>query len=176
MSFPIVKIDRTTAQEWLPLLMNRGIFTRYHELSSKEEILEQKKVELGVKSLTLTQEREILSEVGEYKTNRFVIKDYGSYSVGFDAKIYIDFLTETEQKIEDELLRDEYEQSKIYEALRQIKLYKLGHKLAMIILSEAYRQRKYEELTITKEMILTYLGYDSSEKQNLNLSYMNGDR
>ena len=34
----------------------------------------------------------------------------------------------------------------------------------MIILSEAYRQRKYEELTISKQTILSYLGYNANEK------------
>ena len=162
-TFPIVKIDRTTAQEWLPMLMNRGIFTRYHELINKEEILNKAKGELGVESLTPVQEREVLALIGEYKTNRFVVKDYGQYAIGFDAKMYLDFLNETEEKIENELLWDTYEKSKIHEALRQVRLYKLGHKLSMIVLAEAYRQRKYEELTISKETILGYLDFQSEE-------------
>jgi len=162
-TFPIVKIDRTTAQEWLPMLMNRGIFTRYNKLPSKEDILSKAKDELGVESLTPAQEREVLASAGEYKTNRFVVKDYGQYAIGFDAKMYIDFLNETEENIENELLRDKYEKSRIHEALRQVRLYKLGHKLSVIILAEAYRQRKFEELTISKETILGYLDFQSEE-------------
>jgi hypothetical protein len=75
-TFPIVKIDRTTAQEWLPMLMNRGIFTRYNELPSKEEIIKNATNELGVDALTPAQEREVLASAGEYNTNRFVVKDY----------------------------------------------------------------------------------------------------
>jgi len=58
-TFPIVKIDRTTAQEWLPMLMNRGIFTRYQKLINKEDILNKAKGEMGVESLTPDQEREV---------------------------------------------------------------------------------------------------------------------
>ena len=47
MNFPLVKIDRTTAQEWLPILINKGIFTRYHELPTMESVLENKRAELG---------------------------------------------------------------------------------------------------------------------------------
>ncbi len=49
-------------------------------------------------------------------------------------------------------------------ALERIRLYKLAHKVALIILSEAYIQRKYEELEITKEKIINYLGLDANDK------------
>lgn len=163
--FPIVKIDRTTAQEFLPIFMHRGIFSNYHLLPDRDDMLEKRKKELGVEALTLEQEREVLSQAGQYKTPKYVVKDYGDYSIGFSAKMYIDLLEETETEIKGELLKDNYTKAKIKEALQQIKLYKLAHKLAMIILSEAYRQRKYEELVIPKQLILDYLGYCSGEKQ-----------
>ena len=127
--------------------------------------LENGKKELGVEELSLEQEREVLSQVGQYKTPKYVVKDYGDYSIGFSVKIYIDLLEETETEIKGELLKDNYTKAKIKESLQQIKLYKLAHTLAMIILSEAYRQRKYEELVISKQLILDYLGYGSGEKQ-----------
>jgi len=160
MNFPLVKIDRTTAQEWLPILINKGIFTRYHELPTMESVLENKRAELGVSSLDPYVERQALAEAGEYRTKRFVFRDYGHYAVGFDIKMYAEFLNEAEAYVEDLL-----DPGNVDEALKQIHLYKLGHKLAMIILSEAYRQRKYEELTISKADILRYLGYDSISKQ-----------
>ena len=160
MNFPIVKIDRTTAQEWLPILINKGIFKRYYELPTLDDVLENKRADLGVSSLDPSQEREALSAAGEYRTKRFVFKDYGNYAIGFDIKMYSEFLNEAEAYVQDQL-----DPSKIEVALREIHLYKLGHKLSMIILSEAYKQRKYEELTITKQEILEYLGYDSASKQ-----------
>jgi len=159
MNFPIVKIDRTTAQEWLPLLINKGIFAKYHELPTMESVLENKRAELGVSSLDPAMERQALAEAGEYRTKRFVFRDYGHYAVGFDIKMYSEFLNEAEAYVQDQL-----DPSKIEAALREIHLYKLGHKLSMIILSEAYKQRKYEELTITKQTILEYLGYDAGSK------------
>ena len=164
-TFPIVKVDRTTAQEFLPILMNRGIFSNYHLLPMKSEILEQKMNELGVEELTEAQERDALSTAGQYKTGNYAVKDYGDYAIGFSAKMYIDFLEQTEDEIRDEFLKDNYTKARIEAALQEIKLYKLAHKLSMIILSEAYRQRKFEELVIPKRLIMDYLGYTSNEKQ-----------
>ena len=52
----------------------------------------------------------------------------------------------------------------VEKALKRIRLYKLAHKVALIILSEAYLQRKFEEVEISKERILEYLGLDTSDK------------
>ena len=97
MQYPIVKIDRTTAQEWLPIIMNRGIFSKYKELPDKQTILNDYKTDLGVNDLTPEQERQALSNANIYKATRYVIRDYGSYAIGFDIKMYQDFLNETEK-------------------------------------------------------------------------------
>ena len=39
--FPIVKIDRTTGQEMLPLLMQKGIFSDFQNLPFRDEILKE---------------------------------------------------------------------------------------------------------------------------------------
>ena len=160
----LVKIDRTTAQEWLPMLINKGLFNRFNDLPTRQEILDNAKRELGVEKLTPSQERQALAAVGEYKTSNWVVRDYGSYSIGFDIKMHYESLLDAEKKFEDELTMDRYEREQIEQTLARIRLYKLGHRLAMVILSEAYRQRKYEELTITKQTILSYLGYNAEEK------------
>jgi hypothetical protein len=78
--------------------------------------------------------------------------------------MYQDYLND----IEGEILQKPFEEETLERALRQVHLYKLAHKIAMIILSEAYRQRKYEELTIDKQTILSYLGYSPDDKQMYN--------
>jgi len=163
-SYPIVKIDRTTIAEILPIFMNKGIFTNYNALPEKAGLIKNECQRLEVDKLTAEQKRELLSNVERYKSNNYVVRDYGNYAIGFSAKMYIDYLEETETSIEDELLRNEYTEEKINSALDKIKLYKLAHKLAMIILSEAYQQRRLEGVYITKQKILDYLGYSTSEK------------
>ena len=163
-SYPSVKIDRTTLAEILPIFMNKGIFTNYKALPEKAGLINNECLILGVSELTIEQERELLSDVGMYKGNNYVVRDYGDYAIAFCAKMYIDYLEETEIKIEDELLRNEYAEEKIHSALEKIKLYKLGHKLALVILCEAYQQKRLQGVYITKQKILDYLGYSSSEK------------
>lgn len=163
-SFPIVKIDRTTVTEILPIFMNKGIFTNYKALPEKAGLIKNECRKLGVDRLSNEQLRTLLSNAGMYKTNRYVVRDYGNYVIAFSAKMYIEYLEETETKIEDELLRSEYTEERINSALDKIKLYKLAHKISMIILSEAYQQRSLQGVYITKEKILDYLDYSSTEK------------
>ena len=146
--FSIVKMDRTTAQEVLPIFINKGIFSKYDSLRSKEEILEDKKKELGVESLTPEQTREALTRAGKYRTKDHVVRDYGNYAIGFSSNLYSD-----------------YKDDNLEGALEKIRLHKLGHKIAVIILSEAYRQGIYDGLVIPKVDLLKYLGYSSVEKQ-----------
>jgi hypothetical protein len=157
----LVKIDRTTAQDWLPILINKGLFSDYKNLSTRDEILQNAIIELGVEELTPAQEREALTTIGEYKTDRFIVRDYGRYSIGFDIKMHEESLIALEKKVTDDI--DDADRLQI--ALSRISLYKLGHKLAMVILSEIYCQRTFKELRITKQTILSYLGYKSHEKQ-----------
>jgi hypothetical protein len=143
--YPIVKIDRTTAQEMLPIFMNRGIFSNYDALPTKEELLGKVKLSMGKDKLTPEEERCILFNEGRYRTKNYIIRDYGKYVIGFGLNF---LMNEAEE-----------------EALERLSLYKLGHRLATIILSEVYSQRKFEDVVITKERILELLGFSSYEKQ-----------
>jgi len=163
-SYPIVKLDRTTVAEILPIFMHKGIFTNCKALPEKAGLILNECNRLNVCDLNENQERELLTNARMYKTNNYVVRDYGDYAIAFCAKMYIDYLEETEIRIEDELLRNEYTEEKINSALDKIKLYKLAHKLSMIILSEAYQQRSLQGVYITKQKILDYLGYSSYEK------------
>ena len=161
--FPVVKIDRATMQELLPLLVHKGIFSNYSTLPEKAELLENAKKDLCVNELSAEQEREILCKAGEYKTNNYVVRDYGDYAIGFTARLFIDRLEEAEEICKNKLYTDE-DKRNIEKALSKIKVYKLAHKIALIILSEAYNQGKFEELIISKQKILEYLNYSSDDK------------
>ncbi|MEB2296488.1 MAG: hypothetical protein OZ930_08205 [Ignavibacteria bacterium] len=142
-TFPIVKIDRTTITELLPVFINKGIFAKYDGLPERADLLDQLKINLGVAELTAEQEREYLAQIGEYKTDKFVVRDYGNYLIKFTLNTY-------KGNLEDDLQR--------------VRLNKLGHRVAMVILSEVYHQRKWTDLEIPKERILEYLGYSSADK------------
>jgi len=142
-TFPIVKIDRTTITEILPIFINKGIFSNYEGLPERADLLNKYKEELGVPALTKEQERECLSKVGEYKTNKYVVRDYGSYLIAFTLNAY-------NGNLSDDLLR--------------VRLNKLGHKIAVLILSEVYSQRKWTDLEISKQKIVECLGFTSGDK------------
>ena len=112
-------IDRTSLGELLPIFMNRGIFTNYKALPEKAGLIDCECNRLGIAELPLEQERELLSEIGTYKTNNYVVRDYGDYAIAFCSKMYIDYLEESESRIEDELLRNEYTEEKIHNALEK---------------------------------------------------------
>jgi hypothetical protein len=143
--FPIVKIDRTTGQEMLPLLIQKGIFSGFQVVPTKEEILAAECSRLGTQELTEEQKLHALRSAGKYRTRNFVVRNYGNYEIGFGIANFT----------------DEHLQS----ALERISLHKLGLKLAQIILAEVYAQRKTVDLVISKDRILEYLGYSSYEKQ-----------
>lgn len=161
----IVKIDRTTMQEYLPMLTNRGVFSNYNNLPMKDEILAKEKERLSVDKLTEKEEREILTKVGYYKTKAYVVRDYGDYVIGFSAKMYLDNLNNTEMDLKEEVLKDQYGEAKIQEALSKINTYKLAHKLSIIILGEVHKQKKHEGIIISKKTLVDALGYETSEKQ-----------
>ena len=143
-TYPIVKIDRTTITEILPIFINKGIFSNYEDLPERADLLNKCKEELGVPVLTKEQERECLSAQREYKTNKYVVRDYGNYLIAFSLNAY---------------------NGNLNDDLQRVRLNKLGHKIAMLILSEVYNQRKWTDLEIPKIKILEYLGYSSGEKQ-----------
>jgi len=166
--FPIVKIDRATAQDFLPIFINKGIFSNYTSIPTKENILKKAMKKSNKTSLSFNEEREILAKAGEYKTPGYVMRDYGDYAIGFSSKLYIDYLKKSEEELKQawktpSIIEDE--NKTIKEALERIKLYKLGHKLAYITLAEAYAQKKLKGLIIPKEKIINYLGYTPEKKQ-----------
>lgn len=167
-AYPILKIDRITEQDLLRILRHKGIFNRYSDLNTKEEILQSEKTRLNKEKLSFEEERRALKNEKEYRLNYFVVRDYGDYAIGFSCNLYEDFLFELEEG-----LRDIQKQpflfsnmnSDIENALRAIKLYRMGEKLARIILAEVYIQKKCKRLVIPKDRIRWFLGYDSSERQ-----------
>ena len=141
--FPIVKIDRTTITELLPIFINKGLFAKYDDLPERADLLDQLKLDLGVSELTIGQEREYLTQIGEYRTNEFVVRDYGNYLIKFTLNTH---------------------KGNLKDDLQRVRLNKLGHRIAMVILSEVYYQRKWTDLEIPKERILEYLGYSTGSK------------
>jgi len=142
-TYPIVKIDATVVKEVLPIFINKGIFSNYDDLPERADLLKKYQEELGIQSLTKEQVREYLSQIGEYKTNNYVVRDYGSYLIAFSLNAY---------------------QGNLNDDLQRVRLNKLGHKIAMIILSEVYNQRKWSELVISKHAIIDYLGFSTNDK------------
>lgn len=148
-TFPIVKIDRATGQEMLPLFLQKGIFSNYKALPTKEELLEKAKCEMGIETFTKAQEHNILKSERVYRTKNYIVRNFGNYEVGFGLSF----------------LMNNYNDGQLDEALGRVSLYKLGHRLASIILAEVYIQGKTTDLVISKEKLLKYLGYSSNEKQ-----------
>src|ERR1017187_324994 len=148
-TFPIVKIDRATGQEMLPLFLQKGIFSNYKALPTKEELLDKAKLEMGVETFTKAQEHNILKSERVYRTKNYIVRNFGNYEVGFGLSF----------------LMNNYNDDQLDEALGRVSLYKLGHRLASIILAEVYIQGKTTDLVISKEKLLKYLGYSSNEKQ-----------
>jgi hypothetical protein len=142
-TYPIVKIDRATTTEILPIFINKGIFSKYDDLPEKADLLNKLKEDLNVTELTTEQEREYLSAIGEYKTDKYVVRDYGKYLIAFSLNAY---------------------QGNLNDDLQRVRLNKLGHSIAMLILSEVYYQRKWDALEIPKLKILESLGYTSNDK------------
>ena len=142
-TYPIVKIDRTTATELLPVFINKGIFSNYDGLPEKADLLTHLKKEVNSDELNEGQIREYLSQVGEYKTKNYVVRDYGNYLIAFSLNAY---------------------EGNLSDGLKRARLNKLGHKIAILILSEVYYHRKWEELVIPKQRILEFLGYSSDDK------------
>lgn len=168
LSYPIVNMDRTTAQDILPMFLNKGIFKNYNTLSSRDEIIDSEKKSLNKTELTFQEERGALTRVGEYKSGGHVIRDYGRYAIGFPSKLYIDYVEKTEDELKHELLTPTLfpdMNRNIEEALKKIKLYKIAHKLAFAILAEAHSQKRLKELVIPKKRLVELLGYTADNKQ-----------
>lgn len=164
----IVKLDRTTVQEFLPLLTQRGIFSKYDNLPKGEDILAKEKKRLGIDQLTLEQERLVLTKTGKYRSNAYVFRDYGDYVIAFSAKLYLENLMKTEEELKDEVMLKKYGEKRIAKALERINTYKLAHKLAIIILGEVYIQNKHEQLVIPKQRLIELLGYKTTDKSIYN--------
>lgn len=143
--FPIVKIDRTTGQEMLPLLIQKGIFSGYQDIPTKEEIIERECLRTGVSELSDNQKAQVLKAAGKYRTKNYIVRNYGNYQVGLSIA--------------------NFSEDQLPYAMGRVSLNKLGLKLAQIILAEVYSQRKTVDIEISKERVLNYLGYSSYEKQ-----------
>jgi len=152
--YPIVKIDRTTTQDILPMLLQQGIFSNYNKHTTRNEIIEKKKRRLRKTELTFQEERKALSRAKIYQNSRSVIRDYHEYCIIFPVSDYFDHLKKRVRT-----------GSKTKKILKEMKLYRLAHRLAYAILSEVYIQRTYTRIVIPKEKLIAhYLGYNTSEK------------
>ena len=166
--YPIVKIDRTTEQDLLPIFLQKKIFTNYSNLLTEEDLIELEKKRLNKNNLSFEEERAVLSRAGEYKSGNWVIRDYGNYAIGFSCMLYLDYIQQAEK-----ILREVQKQpclyddmnKKIEEQLKRVSLYRMAQRLARLTLSEVYTQRKTKELTISKGELREKLGYSPDEKQ-----------
>lgn len=141
-SFPIVKIDRTTAQDLLSIFAEKAIFSGCNNLPMKENILEKEKLKLNKTDLSYHEQRNALAKAKRYKDGHWVISDYGDKAIGFDMRLYQDFIKETENQIGNQLspYSNEYdEQAEM--AIKRVRLFVLAHKLAYIILAEVFSQK-----------------------------------
>jgi hypothetical protein len=161
---PIVKIDYTTSKDFLPIFMNKKIFSNPKILPTKDDLLNIVKEKIGRERLTLQEEREILSGQ-EYVDNGFVFRDYGKYVIGFDMLTFSrEFLDLTENQLQKDLNNGYLFPEDIQESIKRIRLYKLSHKIAYIVLSEVYLQKSCS-IILPKETIIYNLGYTTKDKQ-----------
>ena len=155
--YPIVKIDRMTAQELLPLLHQKGLFSKASDLPHREHLLEEEAQKRCVEKLDKEAEREFLGNVGLYRTDSYVVRDFGDYTIAFNATAYINSVTNTEWSF------DSTSMDIVQKGLSKIHLSTMSHKVAMLILSEAASQQKFTDVFISKANILNYLGYTSED-------------
>jgi len=166
--YPIVKMDRATEQDLLPLLLNKSIFTNYFSLPTKEEIIEQERKRLNKEDLDFEEKRAALTRAKEYRQDGYVTRDYGNYVIGFSCQLYLGYIKAHEEKLEDAQnephLYPEVVQE-IQQGLENIRLYRMAHRLAHIILAQVYIQKRLKSLVISKGDIVRFLGCSPNEKQ-----------
>ncbi len=163
------KIDRTTAQDLLPKLMSRKLFSNYNDMPWKIDILDEAKKKLGKDNLTYLEERTALTEAREYKNNQFVIRDYGNYAIGFSVRAYIDGIEKEEERLKRQLTfpnkDNDMPEENIRKILEEITVYKTSFSLSYFVLCEVSKQRCLKGLTIPKEDFVKALGYTTEDKQ-----------
>lgn len=166
--FPVVKIDRVTEQDLLPILLNKSIFTNYSGLPTKEEVLERERIRLNKEELDFGETRAVLTKAREYRDGIYVVRDYGDHVIGFSCQLYLDYIKAGEDELEDKLRQPHLFPEvikKIERGLESIRLYRLAWKIAHVVLTEVYTQRKLRGLVIPKERMLRLLGYTPNEKR-----------
>jgi len=166
--YPIAKIDRVTGQDLLPILLQKSIFTNYSDLQTKEEIIEQERIRLNKERLDFEEQRAALTRAREYRQGVYVTRDYGNFVIGFSCKLYLGCIKEHEDTLTEALKQPQLfpeVMEEIERGLESIRLYRLAHKIAHIVLTEVYRQRKIKGLVIPKEQMIRLLGYEPNEKQ-----------
>jgi len=177
--YPIVKIDRVTEQDLLPLLLHKDIFKNYSNLPTREALIEAEQKRLQKTVLSFDEERAALKRAGEYRWGDVVVRDYGDHAIGFSGRLYLDYIQQTEnllRKLQQEPSLYEEDNKKIEEGLRQVSLYRMAHRLAHLTLSQVYTQKKVKGLTIQKEDIIKFLGHTPKDKkvyQDIKESYRN---
>lgn len=170
--YPIVKIDRTTEQDLLPLVLHKGIFKNYLSLPTRETLIASEQRRLNKIDLSFDEERAILTKTGQYRWGNAVVRDYGDHAIGFSSQLYLDYIKQAEEilkKAKKDAQKEPYlydeENKKIEAGLRQVSLYRMAHRLAHLTLAQVYSQRKATDLIIQKEDIIKWLGHTPEEKQ-----------
>lgn len=168
--YPIVKMDRQTLHGLLPAMMNKGIFTNATQLPTRTDILEQERKRLNLRSADDLDKKQIRQALTgkEYRDGEYIFRDYGDNAVGFSSRLYIDYIKQTEEDLRQELLSPHLfpdMDKNIRGALEKIRLYKLGHSIALTLLSQVFVQKKFKGLVIMKQELLASLGKDTEDKQ-----------
>lgn len=160
--FPVVMMDATTHRSLLEPLKEKNIFNdRTKDLPKYNELIAAESGKLGRK-LSFTEERSLLTNTSQYIKDHYVIRDYGSYAIGFSTQVYIEKILDLERllkgkDVEPDLF-DQYTEE-INKGLEQIHFWKHGYQIAKAILAEVAIQKSLK-IEISKERLLQYLDID----------------
>jgi len=167
---PVVKIDRTTSKELLPLFLNKGIFSNFNQIHHIQDIIAKEEKRIGRK-LTAKEKRDLEIKTGEYKKDGYVWKEFPGYAIGFGYKHFREYLEEMEkfyQKRKEEAEVSPFlfpdMKKEIEEVLRKIKIYKKGQDLAYGILGEVFLQKTSSGVILPKKNAVYYIGHTPEDK------------
>ena len=167
---PIVKIDRSTSDELLPLFLTKGIFSNFNAIPDIQDVAAKESERLG-RPLTLREQRQLEIQTGEYKKEGKVWKEFENYAIGFGFEQFGEYLDAVEKEYQAKLKEVEARpfmypgmSGKIDEVLKRVRLYKKGQSLAYGILGEVYLQQKWYGVVLPKERAVHYIGTTPDQK------------
>ncbi|MEA1964164.1 MAG: hypothetical protein U9O41_03440, partial [Candidatus Aerophobetes bacterium] len=95
--FPIVKFDRATSDELLPLFLTKGIFPNFNKIPHIQDLADEEAKKIGRK-LTTKERRDLEVKTKEYKKDGYVWKEFPEYAIGFGYEQFTEYLDEIENK------------------------------------------------------------------------------